>query len=607
MDYETITIGLAPGTEADQGIRVLTLNRPDVMNAMNTRMFIELREAVRGLAADDGLRVLIVTGAGTRAFSAGGDLKERNGMSDKTWRAQHQIIEEGFLAVKDFPVPVIAAVEGHAHGGGFELALMADFLVGSRTALFSLAEVKRGIMPGGGGIQNLVRAAGMRRARQLLFTGDSFDAEQAFAWDILNELVETRTGAGRGHGHCAPDRRLCADVGALCQAGGQPRRRGGFPHRLHAGPRRLQRAGLLARPARRRAGVQRKAPAALGQPLTRPACFRNPLDNHNTGDSLMKRSTFLRSLVALGLPMPALRALAQAASGRPVRLIVPLPAGTATDMAARVLAQHLSTMLGQTFVVDNKPGANGTIGVADLVRSAPDGHTLLIGSQSPLATNVALVKNLNYDPQRDFSPINGFGITMHVLMVKPTSPARTLPEFIALAKQRAGQLNVGTTTTTTLLQVATLNKLAGIQVMPVPYKGIPATITDVIGGNLDATLVDLGNAIAQAKGGTLRPLAVTSINRNPLVPDWPAMAETLPGYDFPSWVGMVGPAGMPADMVDRLNAAVGKVLQTADIKERLATIGMTPMPMTPEQMKTFIGTEVTKWVRLAREANVQPE
>lgn len=189
MTFETIAIADAPGTDPEQGIRLLTLNRPEVMNAMNTRMFIELRAAVRTLAEDATLRVLLITGAGTRAFCAGGDLKERNGMSDEVWRAQHQLIEEAFLAVKDFPLPVIAAVEGHAHGGGFELALMADFIIASRSATFSLAEVRRGIMPGGGGIQNLVRSAGMRMAKQWLFTGDPFDAAKALEARVVNDVV----------------------------------------------------------------------------------------------------------------------------------------------------------------------------------------------------------------------------------------------------------------------------------------------------------------------------------------------------------------------------------------------------------------------------------
>ena len=190
MDFETITVADAPGTEPAQGIRVLTLNRPEVMNAMNTRMFTEIKAAVGRLAADASLRVLVLTGAGTKAFCAGGDLKERNGMSDETWRAQHQLIEECFLAVKDFPLPVIAAVEGHTHAGGFELALMADFIIAGEGATFSLPEVKRGIMPGGGGIQNLVRGAGSRRAKQLLFTADAFSAQEALEWNVVNHVVD---------------------------------------------------------------------------------------------------------------------------------------------------------------------------------------------------------------------------------------------------------------------------------------------------------------------------------------------------------------------------------------------------------------------------------
>lgn len=321
----------------------------------------------------------------------------------------------------------------------------------------------------------------------------------------------------------------------------------------------------------------------------------------------MKNISFLKAvglalLLALAGPV-----FAQSGAGRPIRIIVPLPAGTATDLAARVLGQQMGLILGQPVLIDNKPGANGVIGVMEMVRAAPDGHTLLLGSNSPLATNVALVKTLPYDPRRDFTPINGFGETMHVLMVKPNFPARNLQEFIDYAKQRAGKVSIGSSTSSVLVQIATLNNQAGIDLLTVPYKGIPAAINDVIGGTLDATLVDLANAMAHAKGGTLRPLAVTSVKRNPLVPDWPAVAETLPGYDFPSWVGLVGPAGMPPAMTDKLNAAVTQALRQPGVSEKLATIGMAPMIMTPAQMKGYIDSEIVKWVRLAKEANIQPE
>lgn len=190
MEFTTLRIETAPGTEATDGIRTLVLNRPEVMNAMNTQMFVELREALHELAFDDALRVLIFTGAGERAFSAGGDLKQRDGMTDGQWRRQHQLAEEVLLAVKDFPQLVIAAVEGHAHGGGCELALMCDYIVASRTAVFSPRELRRGIMPGGGGIQNLERAVGMRRAKKLLLTARRFPAEEAAEWGMVTALAE---------------------------------------------------------------------------------------------------------------------------------------------------------------------------------------------------------------------------------------------------------------------------------------------------------------------------------------------------------------------------------------------------------------------------------
>lgn len=166
---------------------------------------------------------------------------------------------------------------------------------------------------------------------------------------------------------------------------------------------------------------------------------------------------------------------------------------------------------------------------------------------------------------------------------------------------------MGTSTTSVNVQIATMNKLAGIELLPVPYKGIPASITDVIGGSLDATLADLSNAMAQAKGGKLRPIAVTSLRRNALAPDWPAIAETLPGFDLPSWVAVVGPANMPRDVAEKLNAAIGQALKQPEVIEKLAGIGMTPMPMTTAQFRTYLDAEITKWGRLARDANIQPE
>jgi len=315
----------------------------------------------------------------------------------------------------------------------------------------------------------------------------------------------------------------------------------------------------------------------------------------------------LKMLATAALALAALQAPAQTWPEKPVRMIVPFPAGSATDMAARLVGQHLQAALGQAFVVDNKPGAGGNIAGAEVVRAAPDGYTLLFSSNSAVASNVALLKSVPYDPLKDFTPVAGVGQNMLVLMVKPGHPAKTLAEFVAYAKARPGKLNGGFGSSSSQVSIAMLNKMAGIDTALVPYKGIPLAVNDVVGGTLDFTFVDLGNALAQAKGGQLRAIAVTSEKRNALAPDWPAIAETVPGYDITAWFAVVGPANLPRPVVDKLNAAITAVLDKPDAKERFATIGVAPMPLTPERLKSFIASEIAKWQRLVKEANVQPE
>jgi tripartite-type tricarboxylate transporter receptor subunit TctC len=302
--------------------------------------------------------------------------------------------------------------------------------------------------------------------------------------------------------------------------------------------------------------------------------------------------------------MPTFGAVAQSGN---IRVVVPLPAGSSNDLIGRILAEHMQVSLGQTLIVDNRAGANGVIGTMNVVRATPDGLTLLLASNSPLAANMAFVKNLPYDPRKDVTPIAGASLTNHVLMVKANSPLRTLPDLISYAKERPGKVSVGYSTTSVQLQIATMNKLAGIKLLPVAYKGSPATINDVIGGVLDATLTDPGNALAQSKGGNLRALGVSSLKRNPITPDWPAISETLPGFDFPSWNAFVGPAGMSRELVAKISGSVANAQKQRDVIDRLAIHGMLPLTMGPEEVRSFIGSETDKWVRLAREANIQPE
>lgn len=318
----------------------------------------------------------------------------------------------------------------------------------------------------------------------------------------------------------------------------------------------------------------------------------------------MKTRTFLKAM-GLALASPGTHVFAQ--SDRPIRMIVPLPAGTSNDFATRTLSVPLSQILNQPIMVDNKAGASGVIAMNDLVHAAPDGLTLMCGSLSPLATNVAFVKNLRYDPRKDVTPIAGATLTNHVLMVKASSPIRTFAEFIAYAKRRPGKVTVGSSTSIVQLQIASMNKLAGIELMNIPYKGTPATLTDVIGGLLDATLTDPGNALAQVRGGNLRALAVTSLKRNPTTPDWPAISETLPGFDFPSWNAFVGPAKMPRELTHKYAAAIAQAQKQPEVIRQLASSGTQTLIMGPDELKSYMESEVAKYVRLAKEANIQPE
>lgn len=327
----------------------------------------------------------------------------------------------------------------------------------------------------------------------------------------------------------------------------------------------------------------------------------------------MHKRRFIKTVaVAFGSALAAATTSTWAQDGanypsRPVRLVVPFPAGSATDLAARVMAQQLGTALGQGFVVDNKPGAGGSIGAMDVVRSAPDGHSLFFSSNSALASNVALLKVMPYDPLKDLTPVAGVGETTLALMVRTDHPAKNLTEFVNYLKQRSGKINAGFGSSTSQISIANLNRLAKVDVVPVPYKGIPLAVNDVLAGTVDFTFVDLGNSLAQVKGGKMRALGVTSPKRSSLAPDWPALAETMPGFDVTAWFAIAGPAGMPQAVVEKLNAATTQVLKQPEVTEKLAGIGLQPMPMPAAQLKTFMADEVTKWKRMAKEANIEPE
>jgi tripartite-type tricarboxylate transporter receptor subunit TctC len=318
------------------------------------------------------------------------------------------------------------------------------------------------------------------------------------------------------------------------------------------------------------------------------------------------RLAALLAIAALGLSQ-AMPAAAQTYPSKPVKLVVPFPAGSATDQVARVTAQELQDALGQPFVVDNKPGAQGAIGAEQVAKSAPDGYTLLVTTNTTQAANVSLFKKLSYDPVKDFQPIVRLGTTSFMLMTRPDFPARNLKDFLAHARANSGKLSVGYGSAGSQVSAAMLGSMGKFEATQVPYKGIPQAITDVLGGTLSYTFVDLANALAQLKGGKLIGLAVTSEKRTPLAPEVPAVAEVLPGYELIAWMALMAPAGTPRDAVAKVHDTMARSLAKPSFGEAFSRIGMDVGPMNPEQLSRFIQVEIGKWAKLTKEAGIQPE
>jgi tripartite-type tricarboxylate transporter receptor subunit TctC len=300
-------------------------------------------------------------------------------------------------------------------------------------------------------------------------------------------------------------------------------------------------------------------------------------------------------------------AAAQTYPSRPVKLVVPFPAGSATDQIARVTGQQLQEALGQPFVVENKPGAQGAIAAAEVARAAPDGYTLMVGTNTPLAANPSLFKKLNYDPVKDFAPIARLGTISFMIMVRPDFPAKDLRGFLQHARANPGKLSAGYGSAGSQVSQAMLRSMGKIDFIDVPYKGLPQAITDVLGGQVSFTFADLANALAQVKGGKLRGIAVTSQKRSPLAPEVPAIAEELPGYELIAWFALVAPAGTPAPIVARLHEVTAGSLAKPEVKARFDALGTDVAPMNPSALGGFIRSEIAKWATMAKEAGIQPE
>lgn len=301
--------------------------------------------------------------------------------------------------------------------------------------------------------------------------------------------------------------------------------------------------------------------------------------------------------------------LAQAfPTAKPIRLVTPLPAGSATDAVARTVSKAASEILGQQIIVDNKAGADGAIAAIDVMRAPPDGYTLLLGTNSPLSVVPALKKVPPYDVNKDFTPITDIGRFTLFLVVNAELPVRNLQELIAYAKANPGKLSYASGNTAGFVSMAQIKSLANIDMVHVPYKGEPAAMTDLIGNRVQLMFSNLTTAMPHIQAGKLRPITLTLDRRSSLLPDVPTVAEAgLQGFSIVSWNALLGPAGMPRDVVDKLNRAFAQAIARPDVIAALDKQGIPIKSSTPEELGTLIRTQLQSYTQVMRAAGMQPE
>jgi len=322
-----------------------------------------------------------------------------------------------------------------------------------------------------------------------------------------------------------------------------------------------------------------------------------------------RRNVWRTVLMAIAW-VAASHSFAQGYPSRPVRLVVPFPPGGAVDFFARVVANPLTETLGQPVVIENKAGASGMIG-AELVAKAPaDGYTLLLGNIASLAINVGIYPKMPYDPVKDFTPIIRTVDVNYVMVVHPSVPAGTVNELVAYAKANPGKVAYGSAGSGSLPHLATelMKALTGTDMIHVPYKGGGPMVTDLLGGSVQVVIGDQANLMPHVTAGKLRALAVGSPKRSANYPEIPTFAEAgLPGFEATAWQGLVGPAGLPPDVVRRLNEAFNKVMTMPDVRERLLGGGLDPVGGTPEEFGRFIRGEIVKWSKIAKDVGAKAE
>jgi tripartite-type tricarboxylate transporter receptor subunit TctC len=298
----------------------------------------------------------------------------------------------------------------------------------------------------------------------------------------------------------------------------------------------------------------------------------------------------------------------QSYPSKPVTIIVPFGPGSATDMIARIIGQHLGVALKETIVIENKPGANGAIAAAYVARSAPDGYTLFLSTNSPHSAAPSLMKSISYDPVKDFTPISRVGSYTLILVLHPDVPAKSIPELIAYAKANPGKLSFASGNTSGVVAGETLKAWAGINLVHVPYRSAPPALNDVLGGRVSMMFTDLMTGMPHVRADKLRALAVSRIQRSKLLPELPTLHESgVANFDMDSWAGMFAPANTPPEIVSRLSTELRKILDNPEIRGKIAAQGFEAFSSSPEELGDFVKVQLDKWTKMIKDAGIQPE
>ena len=293
---------------------------------------------------------------------------------------------------------------------------------------------------------------------------------------------------------------------------------------------------------------------------------------------------------------------------RTITLVLPFAAGSGTDVTTRIISQQLGVALGVPIVIENKPGANGSIAATYVARAAPDGYTLFVTTNTSHSANPFLLKTMTYDPVKDFTAIARTGDLPFMLVVNNDVKAKDVGELVALAKASPGKLTYASGSSSAIVSGATFARNAGIEMLHVPYKSSPPAMNDVIGGRIDMMFTDVPSGLPHVTGKSLRALAVTTTKRSPLVPDLPTMQEAgVPDFDITSWQAYFGPAGLPKEVVTRLNGEIRKIIEKPEMKARLAELGMDAFSGTPEELDKFVKDQLVHWEKLITAAKIEKQ